>query len=214
MMELTPSRFHYATFFNAPLFIVFVVLISRVIRIASQSIDKRSRDTLVGLMLSAEAALLLIGFFPKPNLLPSPLKTDYGTIYTTPGLAAVFPEVISFMKTHTHNRRDIVILPEAPSLYFFAGAQAPTRWYTAEPGIIDPEHQEELAKDIAANNVEYVLIPSRSVKEYGIEGFGVGYNHVIYQWLMTHYSKVGQFGPIENNSPEPFRVEVYRRNSN
>ena len=212
MMELTPSRFHYATFFNVPLFIIFVVMVNRVIRFACQSMDKKSLNALVGLMLSAEAGLLVIGFFPRPNLLPAPLRTEFGTIYTTPGMAAVFPQVISFMKTHTRSRQDIVVLPEAPSLYFFSGMQAPTRWYTAEPGIIDPEHQEELARDIAAHDVEYVLIPTRSVKEYGIAGFGIGYNQVIYRWLMTHYSKVEQFGPAETKSPEPFLVEVYRKN--
>jgi len=211
MMELAPGRFHYATFFNPPIFIVFVVMISRVIRFACQSIDKKSLDRLVGVMISVEAGLLLMGFVPKPDLLPTPLKTDFGTIYTTPGMAAVFPQVISFMKEHTRNKRDIVVLPEAPSLYFFAGMQAPTRWYTAEPGIIDPVHQEELARNIAANNVEYLLIPTRSVKEYGIAGFGIGYNQVIYHWLMEHYSKVGQFGPTEAKSQEPFLVEVYKK---
>ena len=212
MMELTPSRFHYATFFNPPLFIVFVLLISQVIRAASRSMDRKSQDILIVLMIGAQATLLLVGFCPRPKLLPARLKTDLGTIYTKPDMAAVFPQVISFMKTRTRNHKDFVVVPSAPGLYFFAGMQAPTRWYTAEPGVISPEDQRELANDIATNRVEFVLIHNRPVREFGIAGFGLGYNQVIYQWLMAHYTKVGQFGPIDRR-PDSFQVEVYQRNA-
>lgn len=199
MMELVPSPYNYAVYFNVPLFLVFIIIVTRVIHRASRSLDAMRQNRLITSMLSVEAGLLLIVLLPNPQQLPAPLVTAFGTFYTRPDVAILFPQIISFMKTHTKNGKDILVVPEAPSLYVFAGMQAPSRWYTLLPGIVAPDQEEEFIKEVASNQVRYVLISNREVPEYGVAPFGIGYNQSIYQWILANYVKVGQIGPVDNS---------------
>lgn len=214
MMEMWPWPWSYAVFFNAPVFLIFVILTVRVVRRASRSLDRKRREMLVGAMVSVDVLLLLVALFPRHQALSVPLTTDYGTFYTQPDVAVLFPRIISFMKTHTRNGKDILVLPEPPSLYVFAGLQAPSPWYSLLPGYLEPLREEEFIRDIISNDVRYVLISNRSVSEYGVGPFGIGYDQPIYQWLMDNYEKVGQFGPLAGEkSDHPYVMSIFARKS-
>jgi hypothetical protein len=214
MMEI--SHPNYAVFFNGPAFLVFTIVIARVIGRAGKRLDVRHRQWLVSCMLSAEAVLLVILFFPPRNLLNAPLKTEFGTIYTTADRAVLFPEIVSFMKTHTRSGRDILVLPESASLYFFSSMQSPTRWYEAQPGVLDPQQELAFIRQADSAHVRYVLLDHRSVKEFGIAPFGIGYDQAINKWLITNYIKVGQFGPrtdllTATRFYDPYVMDIYER---
>jgi hypothetical protein len=131
-----------------------------------------------------------------------------------PDVAVLFPRIISFMQTHTRNGKDISVLPEPPSLYVFAGLQAPSTWYSLLPGYLEPLREEEFIRDIISNDVRYVLISNRSVSEYGVRPFGIGYDQPIYEWLMENYEKVGQFGPVAGeNRDHPYVMSIFVRKS-
>ncbi len=213
MMELWPRPFNYAVFYNAPLFLIFVIVAERVIRRASRSLDRKRREWLAGGMLTANVLLLFFVLFPRHLRFSTPLITEYGTLYTHPDVAVLAPQIISFMKTHTENGKDILVLPESPILYVFAGIEAPSRWYSLVPGYIDPEHEEDFIADIVASDVRYVLISTRSVGEYGVGPFGLGYDQSIYRWLMQNYEKVGQFGPVGDEGRHSFIMYVLDRRS-
>jgi hypothetical protein len=213
MLEVGPWRGGYAVFFNIPLFIIFVIVTVRVVRRASLSLDTTRSERLVGSMVSVNILLLFIMLFPKPGVLSTSLTTEYGTFYTHPDIAVLYPRIISFMKTHTRNGRDILVLPEPPSLYVFAGMEAPSRWYSLLPGYIDPAKEGEFIRDLVASNVSYVLISNRAVSEYGVDSFGIGYDQPIYKWLMDNYQKVDQFGPLADESHVPYIMSVYARKS-
>ena len=221
MMEMFPGSPSYASFFNGPGFLVFVLVVARVIASGGQSLDVRRRQMLASCMLSTEVVLLTIGLFPRRHMLNTRLETGFGTIYTQADRAVLFPEIVSFMKTHTRNGRDIMVLPESPSLYFFSGMQSPTRWYEAQPGVLDPEQELELVNDAGSALVQYVLLCNRHVNEYGLAPFGIGYDRAIYKWLIANYIKVGQFGPRVDLLPsntdferyQPYVMEVYQKKS-
>jgi hypothetical protein len=201
MMELEPTLYKCAVFFNVPAFLIFIVLLNRVLRWASRSLDLPRRDFLVGGLLAAEAAFLFALFFPKPQILPAAVATDYGTFYARYDVAALFPQIVSFMKTHTKNGKDILVIPEPPSLYLFAGMQAPTRWLQLTPGLVRPDEEGEYINQLKSNAVRYILILNRTFSEYGSVGFTQdGYNHEIYRWIMANYVPAGQFGPLANKS--------------
>jgi hypothetical protein len=220
MMEMFPAR-GYAVFFNGAIFVVFVIVVTRVVTAAAQSLDGRRRNTLVGCMLSAEAVLLIVGLHPRRDLLTAPMKTDFGTIYTEPDRAVLFPQIISFMMSHTRNGKDILVLPESPSLYFFSGMQSPSLWYEAQPGVLNPEQELTLINEANSAHVEYVLLCNRHVGEFGVAPFGIGYDQSISKWIIANYTKIGQFGPRAdllppNSDPkvyQPYIMEVYERKS-
>jgi hypothetical protein len=222
MMEMLPTSVNYAVFFNGPVFLIFVIVVVRVVARAGASLDVQRRDLLVGCMLSAEAVLLIIWFFPARDVLSARMKTEFGTIYTKPDRAALFPQIVSFMKTHTRNGRDILVLPESPSLYFFSGMQSPTRWYEAQPGVLDPKQELTLINEANSAHVQYVFLCNRHVDEFGVAPFGIGYDQSIYKWIILNYIKIGQFGPradllSPNNELrvyQPYVMEVYARKSN
>ena len=212
MMELRPTIYKDAVFFNVPAFLIFVLVLDRIFRWASRSLDNKRGAFVAGSLLTAEICLVFLLFFPKPKLLTTRLTTDYGSFYTRSDVATLFPQIISFMKAHTQNGKDILILPEPPSLYVFAGMEAPSRMYSLVPGYVAPEQEQDYINEIAANQVRYVLIANRSMDEYGIRGFAQGgYNPSIYQWIMAHYVKVGQFGPLPVAPWPPYVMWIYER---
>ena len=208
IMEMFPFGNGIAVFFNGAVFLVFAIVVARVVASGARSLEPSRRDLLIGFMLSAEALLLIIVFFAKDMVsapLTAPLKTEFGTIYTEADRAVLFPQIVSFMKTHTRNGKDILAVPESPSLYFFSGMQSPSRWYEVQPGVLNPGQEQEFIDEAQSAHVQYVLLCNRHVDYYGIAPFGIGYNQSIYKWLIEHYTKVGQFGP---------RVDLLPSNTN
>jgi len=153
--------------------------------------------------------LYLAAILPDPWHLPTPLKTAIGTFYTKADAAILLPQIISFMKTHTRNGKDILVIPDPPSFYVYAGMQSPTRWYSLVPGVVDPEHEQEFIREVTANEVRYVLLANREVPECGVAPFGAGYNKVIYQWIIQNYRRVEKFGPLPIGFPNPYVMNVY-----
>lgn len=199
-----------AVYFNAPLALIFVIVLMRTIQVATRNLDANRRGWLVTGLLAAEGVCLFLMYFPARGPQPSALKTAAGTVYTETDIATLAPQIISFMKTHTKNGRDVLVLPEAPILYVFAGMQCPSRWYSLVPGYVAPEQEPQYVQEIQAAGIKYVLISNREVPEYGVAPFGFGYNQSIYQWILAHYVKVGQFGPL-NASRRAFVVSVYAK---
>lgn len=212
MMELRPTIFKCSVFFNVPAFLIFLILIYRIIRWACRSLDIKRSDFVTVSMLAVEAVMLFILFFPRPQMLTDRLDTPFGSFYTKPDVVILFPQIISFMKTHTQNEKDILVLPEPPSLYVFAGMEAPSRWYSLVPGTLDPDQEQQFINDLASNQVRYVLITDRSFNEYGVWGFiNHGYNPIVYKWIMSNYVEVGQFGPLRDAPYPPFIVWVFEK---
>src|SRR5258707_15207039 len=51
MMELRPNIYKCAVFFNVPMFLIFVILLDKIIRWAARSLDAQRRDFLAGSLL-------------------------------------------------------------------------------------------------------------------------------------------------------------------
>lgn len=212
MMKLLTSLWECTVFFNGAAFLVYIILISKIFRWACRSLDSRRAGILAGSMFAAEVAFLSLLFFPRPQMLPARLTTANGSFYTRPDVAVLFPQIISFMKTHTQNGKDILVLPEPPSLYTFAGMESPSRMYALVPGYVAPDQEQRYIDEVASNHVRYVLISNRIVTEYHVNSFGNGgYNRPIYDWIMANFVKVGQFGPQPGADYPPYIVWVYER---
>jgi hypothetical protein len=211
LMDLYPSPYKYSVFFNVPLYLIFTILIARLVRWAGRSLDLRNRNALVNCLLCSAAGLYFVAILPDRRYLPTPVKTDIGTFYTKRDVAILLPQIISFMKTHTRNGRDILVIPDPPSFYVYAGMQSPTRWYSLVPGVVDPEHEQDFINEVTANDVRYVLLSNRAFPECGVGTFGSGYNAVLYQWLTKNFRRVEKFGPLPIGFPDSYVLNVYER---
>jgi hypothetical protein len=199
-----------AVYFNVSLVLIFVILLKQVVEWGSRNLDARRRAFLVTGLVAAEGVCLFLIFFPNPTPQPSPLTTSIGTVYTEPDIASLAPQIISFVKSHTKNGKDILIVPEAPIVYVMAGIQCPTRWYSLVPGYVAPTEEPKYIEEVSSADVKFVLLTNRQVPEYGIEPFGVGYNQEIYRWIVANYVKIGQLGPL-NPSPKAFAVSIFAK---
>jgi hypothetical protein len=212
MMEITPSIYKCSVFFNVPLFLVFVLLICKVISWSARSLSKSQLNFALSGAMIGESVLLFVLFFPDPNILSAKFSSPYGGFYTRPDVATLFPQIIDFMKSHTQNNKDILVIPEPPSLYVFAGMDAPSRWYSLVPGYIAPDQEQQYIDELVSNNVRYVLIANRSFNEYQIRGFiNDGYNQHIHHWIENHFIKVGQIGPTPDAPYPPYIVWIFER---
>jgi hypothetical protein len=203
-----------AVFFNSSLVLVFIIVLQKTLNWGSRNLDAIRRGWLVNGLLAAEGIWLLLLFLPNPSPLPTPLTTSLGTMYTQPDVALLAPQIITFMKTHTKNGKDILIIPEPPSLYVFAGMQSPTRWHQLHPGIVSPEREQDYISELKSSEVRYILIVHRPFSEYGVREFTEdGYNHGIYRWIMSNFAQVGQFGSLDQKPSgiRPFVVWIHER---
>jgi hypothetical protein len=214
MMELRAPIWDCAVFFNGTAFLVFSILLYRIMSWTTRSFNDRRRNFVVCGMLTAEVVMLFAFFFPNPRTLSTPLVTENGSFYTRPDVAALFPRIVSFMKSHTRNGKDILLLPEAPNLYVFAGMEAPSRWYSLVPGYVAPDQEQEYIDEVASNQVRYVMIANRPMTEYRVKDFqNGGYNPSIYQWIMKNYVADGLF-TLPSEAPghdDPYVLWVYKR---
>src|SRR5258708_7624858 len=76
MMLLRPTIFDCAVFFNVPAFLVFLMLVHRIFRWASRSLDVTRSDFMVANMFAAEAMMLVLLLFPSPQTLSTRVTTD------------------------------------------------------------------------------------------------------------------------------------------
>jgi hypothetical protein len=211
MLELVPSPYKYSVFFNAPLYLIFVILITRLIRRASRSLAPNKLNLILYAMLGVEAVVSFVPAYLYHRYAANALTTEFGTFYTRKDVSVLFPQIIDFMKVHTRNGKDILFLPEPPSLYVFAGLQSPSRWYSLLPGELSQQGEQDFIKEVTENDVRYVLVSNRAMPEYGVVSFGVGYDGTIYQWIQKNFKKVAKFGPLPSGFPDPYQVSVYER---
>jgi hypothetical protein len=202
-----------AVFFNTSLVLIFIIALQKVLNWGSWNLDAIRRGWLVNGLLAAEGFWLFLIFFPNPSPLPARLSTSIGSLYTQQDVAVLAPQIIDYMKTHTANGKDILVIPEPPSLYVFAGMQSPTRWHQLHPGIVSPEHEQDYINEIKSSDVRYILIANRPFPEYGVPQFlDGGYNLGLYRWIMANYTHIGEFGLTQKPVPlRAFMMWIYER---
>jgi hypothetical protein len=202
---------NYAIFYNSALFLVFVIVLARVVDYATRFRPAKERSRLFFSLAALYAAWLLLLLMPYPKSYPARLATDRGVIYTRPAEAAVFPRVIAFINQKKAQGQSVDILPEATSIYFFTGTDSPTKWYAINPGVLSPDDEDEFIAELKRKKVDYILLSNRRTSEYDSDYFGLDYNQRLYRWIETNYEVAGQFGAFVREEGSPFGMLIYRR---
>ena len=184
----------YSIHYAMPLFLVFVIALSRCIKAATPTVSVERQRGLVNYLLAVEVVMLAVICIPQGNKRTSRLETSWGQIYLAPTDASVARQILDFASRQKRQGRRVAVLPEAPMLYALTGTEAPSRWYTLLPGFVSPAQEDVYIADLNRAAPDYVLLTARRTHEYGVDYFGIDYNQKIYNWIESNYRIAGVFG--------------------
>lgn len=184
----------YSIYLAVPLFLVFVVTISRCIKAATPALSADQQRGLTNYLLAAEVALLALICVSPPMQRTATLETSWGAVHLEPEEAAVAQQVLDFMTQQKRQGRQVAVVPEAPMFYAFAGTEAPSRWFTLLPGLLSPAQEDIYIADLNASGPDYILLTGRKTPEYGADYFGIDYDKKVYRWIESNYRVVAKFG--------------------
>ena len=197
----------YGIYYDIPLFLVFLILISRCARMAVPSLQGK----LVNSLLAAEVLMLALILVPLNNSRTARLDTTWGEIYLAPEEASVARQIIGFVLEQTRKGKQIVIVPEGNMIYALTGTEAPNRWETIIPGVLSPSQEDDYIADLTRGNAAYILLTNRRTGEYGAPYFGIDYDLKIYQWIEANYRIIGEFGCFRRDVSQGWAALLYQR---
>ena len=189
----------YSIYFAMPLFLVFVVAMSRCIKAASPALSADRQRGLLNCLLAAEVVMLALICIPQTKQRLATLDTSWGVFHLRPEEASVARQILDFITEQKREGRQVAVLPEAPILYALTGTEAPGRWYMLVPGILSPAQEQVCLADFNRAAPDYILVTLRRTPEYGADYFGIDYDQEIYHWIESNYRMVGEFGPFRRD---------------
>jgi hypothetical protein len=201
----------YSIFYDGPLFLVFIIALTRCVATAVPSLAIETQRALVNSLLAVEVVLLAVALVPGQSRRTAKLETSWGTIYLEPGEARVAGQILDFIEGQKRQGRRVVLLPELPMMYALTGTEAPSRWYTILPGYLSPAQEDEFIADMRRAAPAYIVLTNRRTSEYGAPYFGVKYDGAIYRWIEANYRVVGQFGSFRRGGDPALAALLYER---
>jgi Dolichyl-phosphate-mannose-protein mannosyltransferase len=209
------APFGYCIFYAMPLFLVFVIAVSRCIKAATPALSIDRRREVVNYLLAAEVVLLALICIPQTKERSALLETSWGTLRVEPEKANSAQQILAFISEQKRSGRRVTILPEAAMLYALTGTEAPSRWYTLLPGYLTPAGENAYIAELNRAAPAYILLTARNSSEYGAAYFGIDYDQKIYQWIQSNYSIAGQLGSFRRvdryESSKILAALVYQR---
>ncbi len=198
-----------------PLFLVFVIVISRSIKAATPALSIDRRHGLINYLLAVEVVMLAVISIPHANEYSALLETSWGTIRLEPEIANSARQILNFISEQKRSGRQVTVLPEAAMLYALTGTEAPSRWYTLLPGYLTPAGEDAYISELNRAAPDYILLTARNSAEYGPAYFGIDYDQKIYHWIESNYRVIGQLGSFRRVSRlasiKIFAALVYQR---
>jgi hypothetical protein len=201
----------YSIYYATPLFLVFILTVTKCIRAAAGILTVECQGKLVNYLLAAEIVMLALFMVPRADARTTKLKTSWGVIYLTPEDAISSRQVIDFMLDKKQHGQQVAVVPEAPIFYAFTGTEAPSRWYTILPGILSPSQEIDYLSDLKRVEPAYIVLTARNTIEYGAPYFGLDWAQNIYRWIESRYRVSGQFGRFRRDGSRVLVALLYTR---
>ncbi|HYL57281.1 MAG TPA: glycosyltransferase family 39 protein [Candidatus Acidoferrales bacterium] len=205
------QRSDYSVYYDLPIYIVFMIALTAVLRAGAGRLRLAARDRLVNNILLTISIWLFVVPIPNPPFPTIPLETPLGLIFTKPAEAAAVPKLVSFIESQTAAGHRVLILPEFPMMYAMTGTEAPSRWFEVAPGLLGDDDEKKLIADAEAARVDYVIVTNRATPEYGVPYFGLDWAQGLYAWIVGNFEQVGEFGSFTRKPDAPFAALVYKR---
>ena len=122
------------------------------------------------------------------------INTPRGTLYTTRQIGPVYRAALDFIGAHTQPNEAIAVLPEGSDLTFLSGRHMPLRHQILIPGLMSERDETAAIELLERQQVRYVLIVNRPMREFGAVAFGRDYYPRLEDWLGRHYHLTQMFG--------------------
>jgi Dolichyl-phosphate-mannose-protein mannosyltransferase len=213
LAETAPSG--YSIFYTVPLFLVFLIAVTRVIAAAASDLSAERRNGLIISLLAAEVILLATVIVPIGSGRNTRFQTTWGAIYLSAGDASTARQIYNFMLDQKQHERRVLLVPELSMMYAFTRTEAPSRWYNIDITCLSLKQEEKYVETLTGNMPDYVIECNwrpaiRGTAFYVV--FGKDYDQKIFQWIETNYHTVEEFGRFRRDENQPLTALVYRRN--
>jgi hypothetical protein len=192
LARIVPSG--YSIFYDVPLLLVFVIVVTRCIVAAAGDLAKEQQSSLVNVMLTAELLMLAVMIVPAGRQNAALLETRWGNIYIPREDAGTARMILDFMWKQKEQGKRVAVLPDGPSFYAFTGTEAPSRWYSVMPGYLSPEQEDTYISELNRSNPDYIVVTDCDMKDFGVPYFGIDYDKKLFRWIQANYREIGQFG--------------------
>lgn len=201
----------FAIFYGPPLFLVYSIVLVRLISAAVPKLASEQRRSLINSLIVAEVAMCAVVLTPGASRRVEKLTTSWGAIYLEPPEASVARQILDFVTEQKQQSRRTALLPQLPIVYALTGTEAPSRWYELLPGEVSPVQEKDYITDLRRADPEYIILTNLDTKPFGVPYFGFGYDQTIYRWIEDNYNKIGQFGHFAHDSSPLLAALVYER---
>jgi 4-amino-4-deoxy-L-arabinose transferase-like glycosyltransferase len=216
-----PSGGAFGGFFlPTPLIIAFYLLL----RVLPFSIErwtgdatatKRARLTamcMLGILLAATAVVFGVRY--RRNFTQE-IVTERGRLYAPRVSGEQIKATLRFIEAETRPGETIAVLPEGSDLAFLTGRRVRLRHQILIPGLMDPEEEQRAIEQLDREQVRYVFLLNRPMKEFGLVAFGRDFYPALGDWIKDHYRVVRVFGARGDEEVEigdrDFFVKVLKR---
>lgn len=122
------------------------------------------------------------------------INTPRGTLYTTRQIGPAYRAALDFIAAHTQPNEPIAVLPEGSDLTFLSGRRMPLRHQILIPGLMSEPDETAAIELLEQQQVRYVLIVNRPMREFGAVAFGRDFYPRLGEWLGRHYHLAQMFG--------------------
>lgn len=201
----------FAIFYGPPLFLVFAIVLVRLIGAAVPKLASEQRRSLINSLMAAEVVVCAVVLIPGASRRVEKLTTSWGTIYLEPPEASAARQILDFATEQKQQGGRTALLPELPIVYALTGTEAPSRWYELLPGEVSPVQEKDYIADLRRADPEYIILTNLDTKAFGVSYFGFGYDQTIYRWIEDNYNEIGQFGRFAHDGSPLLAALVYQR---
>lgn len=206
----------YSIYYNGPVYLAFFILLMLLALPDYQAWPSAWRRWSTLLLFTPVCALIvLIGLSPywRGERERTPLHTERGTMYMSPGTAAAYREAIAFMRDAHRRGESVMSIPEDTSLYFFSGVPCPTRVFAFTPGVLAPGRMtDQVVEKMETLPVRYLLISNRRFPQYGAPEFGVDFDQALGEYIRERYRPVRNFAPEAlTDSTDSWKLSLWER---
>lgn len=201
----------FAIFYGPPLFLVFTIVLVRLISAAVPKLASEPRRSLINSLMVAEVVMCAVVLTPGASRRVEKLTTSWGTIYLEPPEASAARQILDFATEQKQQGRRTALLPQLPIVYALTGTEAPSRWYELLPGQVSPVQEKNYIADLRRADPEYIILTNLDTKAFGVPYFGFGYDQTIYRWIEDNYYETGQFGRFAHDGSPLLAALVYQR---
>lgn len=118
------------------------------------------------------------------------IEAPRGHLFAPPHSGPAIHEALDFLQKQTRPDQAVAVLPEGSDLTFLARRRMPLRHQIMIPGLLSEQDEQTAINQLQQQDVRYVFIVNRPLREFGGEAFGRDFYTTLGSWVDAHYQVV------------------------